>query len=418
MILYKATNKNIQYYLQNLRQLLFEVTDKCNLICKYCAYSELYCGYDTRAGKDISFSRVKLIINYLHDLWTNDYSDGNNREFYISFYGGEPLMNVPVIKQVIEYLETLELETIGRICLYSMTTNAVLLDKYMDYLVEKNFRLLISLDGDEFAQSYRIDHSGNNSFDCILRNIALLREKYPEYFKNNVNFISVLHNRNSVESIYQFIRAQFGKTPLISSLSEVGICEDKKDEFVKMYRNFEESFFNSNNCAIIESELLMRTPRTAQLTNYILYQSGNSYQTYNELYVNKDNFPLSTGTCLPFSNRMFVTVNGKILPCERISQQYSLGQVYDDRVELNEEYIADRYNYYVSKYEKQCISCACNRFCTQCVYLIDDICKEDTRCPNFCSNEELTNSNKDTFKFLEEHPRYYKRILEEVKIEH
>ena len=413
----KATQKDIRYYIRNLRHLVFEVTDRCNLNCKYCAYSELYRGNDTREGSNMSYKRAKMLIDYLHDLWKESKTDGNNYELAIGFYGGEPLMNVPFIKQVIDYLESLELEKIGKIISFSMTTNAMLLDQYMDYLVEKDFSLLISLDGDEFAQSYRIDHSGKNSFDRVFRNIKLLQEKYPEYFKSKVGFNSVLHNRNEVEGTVQFIRTQFDKIPRIAPLNEVGICEEKKEEFVKMYRNFVESFFHSSNCEVIENEMFLQSPRVAWLSDYIMHQSGNNYQDYNELCVNKDEKPMATGTCVPFAIKMFVTVTGKILPCERISQQFSLGQVYEDRVELNEQHIADRHNYYVSRYKKQCINCACNRFCMQCVYQIDDICNDNTLCPNFHTKKELKKRKEDTFKFLEEHPHYYRKILEEVKIE-
>jgi len=232
MDFHKATPQNIRYHLQNLHHLVFEVTDKCNLNCKYCGYSEFYRGYDSRTGKNLSFTRAKLIIDYLLDLWKGDYSDGTNHEFNIGFYGGEPLINVQFIKQVIDYVESSELEKTGRICSYSMTTNGMLLDQYMDFLVEKDFRLMISLDGDEYAQSYRIDHSGKKSFDCVFSNTKLLQEKYPEFFKSKVNFNSVLHNRNEVESIYQFIRTRFDKIPRIAQLSQVGICEEMKDEFL------------------------------------------------------------------------------------------------------------------------------------------------------------------------------------------
>jgi len=224
-----------------------------------------------------------------------------------------------------------------------------------------------------------------------------------------------LHNRNGIESIYQFIRTSFDKIPKIARLNDVGICEEKKGDFTKMYRNSMESFYHSNNCEIIESEMLMNAPRVARLANYILRQSGNSYQTYNELYAKKDDVPLTTGTCIPFSKKLFVTVNGRILPCERISQQFSLGQVHEDHVALNEEYVADRHNHYQSKCVKQCANCASNKFCMQCVYQIEDICKEDARCPIFLSKKDLERENVDTLKFLQEHPYYYGRILEEVK---
>ena len=417
MNFYKATSKDIRYCISNLRHLVFEVTDQCNLNCKYCAYSELYNGNDTRDSSDMSYKRAQMIIDYLHDLWKEGKTDGNNSEFAISFYGGEPLMNMPFIKQVIDYLESLELKKIGKIITFSMTTNAMLLDQYMDFLVEKDFSLLISLDGDEFAQSYRVDHYGKNSFDRVFRNINLLMEIHPEYFKNKVSFNSVLHNRNNIDTTFQFIQTQFDKIPRISPLIEVGICEEKKEEFVKMYRNFAESFFCSNNCESIESKILLQSPRVAWLSDYIMYQSGNSYQDYNKLCVNNNDTPMTTGTCVPFATKMFVTVTGKILPCERIRQQFSLGQVHEDRVELNEEYIADRHNHYVSKYEKQCTRCSVNRSCMQCVYLIDDICKENTQCPNFLTKKELEKRKEEIFKFLKEHPHYYRKILEEIKNE-
>jgi Arylsulfatase regulator (Fe-S oxidoreductase) len=413
---YKTTPDNIRYYFQKLHQLVFEVTEKCNLNCKYCTYSDLYQKYDTREGKNISFTRAKLMIDYLYDLWKDDYCDGNNRELSIGFYGGEPLMNFPFIKKTINYLESLKLEKIGRICSYSMTTNAVLLDQYMDYLVEKKIKILLSLDGDEFAQSYRSDYSGKNSFDRVFRNIKLLQEKHPEFFKSNVGFNSVLHNRNSVESIYQFIRSQFDKIPFITPLNNVGICEEMKDEFIKMYRNHADSYYDSSNCTAIECEMFMNAPRTSRLAYYIMRQSGNNYQTYNELYINKDDFPITTGTCIPFSKKMYVTVNGKILPCERINRQFLLGHVHEDRVELNEEYIANRHNYYVSRFTKQCIDCASKKFCSLCMYQVDDLCKNNSICPTFLSKNELEQKNEDIFKFLQEHPHYYRKILEEVKI--
>ena len=52
-----------------------------------------------------------------------------------------------------------------------MTTNGWLLDKYQDYLVEKDFRLLISLDGDRFENSYRVSAGGKQTHEKVLQNI-------------------------------------------------------------------------------------------------------------------------------------------------------------------------------------------------------------------------------------------------------
>ena len=54
-----------------------------------------------------------------------------------------------------------------------MTTNAMLLDRYLDYLVEKGFHLLVSLDGDKDGDSYRVDKSGNSSVERVMRTVKI-----------------------------------------------------------------------------------------------------------------------------------------------------------------------------------------------------------------------------------------------------
>lgn len=63
-----------------------------------------------------------------------------------------------LVKETIAYIESLNLPSL--IFNYNTTTNAMLLDRYMDYLVEKNFSILISLDGNEVQSAYRVDKHG------------------------------------------------------------------------------------------------------------------------------------------------------------------------------------------------------------------------------------------------------------------
>ena len=120
---------------------------------------------------------------------------------------------MPFIRNIISFIENTHPQ--GLVFHYSMTTNAVLLNKYVDYLYNKNIRLLISLDGNKRNNSYRLDKMGNNSvFDKIVKNATYLKHKYPKYFNNKVNFNAVLHDRNSVYEINEFIYKQFGKSHL------------------------------------------------------------------------------------------------------------------------------------------------------------------------------------------------------------
>jgi uncharacterized protein len=95
----------VLYQLLHLKQIVFEVTDACNLRCKYCAYSDFYGGYDERKNSYFPFEKAQLIIDYLVNLWKENTSPVIIEPLTVSFYGGEPLMNINFIKKVVDYLQ-------------------------------------------------------------------------------------------------------------------------------------------------------------------------------------------------------------------------------------------------------------------------------------------------------------------------
>lgn len=90
------SSDKIEANLANLRQLLIEVTDGCNLQCKYCGYGDLYANYDKRESKLQQFSNVKPLIDHLVKLWCSEYNTSYDKDIVIGFYGGEPLLNIHV----------------------------------------------------------------------------------------------------------------------------------------------------------------------------------------------------------------------------------------------------------------------------------------------------------------------------------
>jgi len=318
-----------------------------------------------------------------------------------------------LVKKIITYIRQSKFQEV----ILGMTTNAVLLDKHMDYLAENKFQLVISLDGNHNNHSYRVDHSNRNSFPRVFKNIKLLQEKHPKYFQDYVQFNSVLHNRNSVEEIYDFINHNFGKLPLISALNTVGIRKEKTEEFRKMYQNVNESILNSSNCNSIEADMFINTPRVLNLTKYIFIHSGNVFNDFNDLIFDiSGRYPKQTGTCSPFAKKMFVTVSGKILQCERIPHYFSIGKVLKDRVELNAKDIANKQNQYSSKIISQCDRCYLNKECPQCIYNIEDICNENPECSCFCDEKKSKKNREMTIMYLREHPEYYEKIMNDVII--
>lgn len=411
----RITTDTIIYNLINLSQVTFEVTDDCNLQCKYCGYGEMYCGYDKRISKYMNFKDIKPIVDYLIQIWKEGTPDSSIPITYFSFYGGEPLLNMPFIKQTIDYIETAGL---NRKILYSMTTNAVLLERYMDYLVQKDFHILISLDGNEDNHSYRVDKSGNNSFYRVTNNIKKLRDTYPDFFKTNVNFNSVLHNRNSVQSIHEYITTEFGKIPSISELNNSGIRPEKKEEFDRTYRNKSESLYESENYAKLSQELFMNEPNTQDLLLYLHKYSGNVYRDYTDLFSDPEKeFCTPSGTCTPFSKKMFITVNGKILQCERIDHRFALGSVSERTLELNLNRIANVFNSYLDKIQSKCSICYRKRSCIQCLYYIETINEAIPRCHGYMDKDSYNAYTSYCLSHLHKHPELYRRLMTEVIFE-
>ena len=101
----RVSDKEIDTFLVNLKQVLFEVTDSCNLKCKYCVYGDFYTGYEGGTSRMMSFHNAKAVIDFLINIWNTGVPQAEKPFVGFGFYGGEPLLNFKLIKQIIEYVE-------------------------------------------------------------------------------------------------------------------------------------------------------------------------------------------------------------------------------------------------------------------------------------------------------------------------
>ncbi|MFT0158138.1 radical SAM peptide maturase [Bacteroides thetaiotaomicron] len=284
---YNLSGHNVLNSLINLKQLTFEVTDACNLKCKYCGYGDFYETHGKREDKFLQFDVAKRLIDYLYDIWTNHQAASSPHKIVFGFYGGEPLMNMSLIEQIVAYLESLP--TIPGVKYgYAMTTNGMLLDRYMSFLAEKEVMLLLSLDGDEYAQGYRVDHRGANSFQRVFHNMKLLQSTYPEYFAEHVSFNSVIHDKNNDVEVLKFIIEHFNKRPRLAELNNFGISEAKKEEFRKMFRSAQTTELS---CA--DSDFLYASSDVMDLLRLIDRLTDNVYYQYNSLLKKKCKYNIS-----------------------------------------------------------------------------------------------------------------------------
>jgi uncharacterized protein len=95
--------EDIKIQIANLSQITFEVTDSCNLKCVYCGYGDFYDNYDERTNTNLPVEKAILLLNFLLPLWNSEMNTSLNKNVYISFYGGEPLLNFKSLSKNFHY---------------------------------------------------------------------------------------------------------------------------------------------------------------------------------------------------------------------------------------------------------------------------------------------------------------------------
>ncbi len=403
--------QDIEDALINTHQIILEVTDKCNLDCYYCGYGHFYDNYNARENIDMSFDVFKTLYDHLNKIWESNNNKGCTY-LRISFYGGEPLCNFSFIKEAVDYTKHNPIK--NKRIVFSMTTNAVLLDRYMEFLVANNFEILISLDGNKFNDSYRVFKNGKSSFDTVIANIDKLYSSYPSFFARNVKFNSVLHNRNSVKDTNSFIFTRYQKYPMTNELNVFGIAKSKRSDFLKIFHSKTKDF--SLMTEDEKKEYENQSPFMYQYKRWAFNTLMKTYSTnllnaLSEDYVSPKtsiNLKLPTKTCIPFSRKIFVSVNGDLFPCERIGNEFDFGRIYDGKVEIHFDKIISQYNQLFAKYTNICNGCKAKDFCSVCIV-------SDINGYEICSRTKPRNI-AEFISFSEIHPDILKKIIKTVSI--
>ena len=182
-------NKEIQdvgeFWKSNGTLLVLGITERCNLDCAYCCFSGKFAGQRTHANRSMRFETAKkAIADFLDQKSTN-----TNDLYLLSFYGGEPLLEFDLLKNCVEFAKGRAKES-GKQASFSVTTNGTLLDDAaVDFLVENEFLILISLDGpQESHDRYRVFPNGKGSFETVDANLKRFAQRYPDYGNRGLNF--------------------------------------------------------------------------------------------------------------------------------------------------------------------------------------------------------------------------------------
>lgn len=310
----------------SLNTIIIFITNQCNLKCQYC-YERASNLSDLRK---MDSTTLKDTIIYL--LKSFNY----RKHIGINFFGGEPLLNLKLIKESMSFMKSIALEKeidIG----FSISTNGTILnEEIVDFLLENNIAIQISIDGTrKIHNQNRPFLNGAGTFDVIASNV----KKLSEYTNVSARVTIANYDIDLIEMYNELLNMGFSKIKIECAVSadfQNGI--DNLVEFEKRLQDFSDYYIQN----IKQKKIIYFTDFLSYLK---MFHFGHLQKTY----------PCETGI-----NRFAVATDGSIYFCHRFNNipEFRWGDIYngfenDKRLNfLNHHLISER-----------CESCWAQRIC-------------------------------------------------------
>ncbi len=361
-----------------MQSITLALTEQCNLRCKYCGYMPKYLKTPCELNEMNEIILIKSVEMLLRSYFIGKLPPS------ISFYGGEPLLKFDLIKKVIKYCKNNYLFCKPN---YYITTNGLLLgnDEIIEFLIENNFYLTVSLDGPQSIQDkYRIQSDGRPSFNKVFENVTKLYKYNPRFFKEHVTFNSVVGPTTGTIEQYEFLE-KLCKMEIV--LIDCNITNHFSKLIEKEKLTPVDELIKAQNHSLIKKSILKN------MQKYHTLLSAPSFQQYI--------FP--GGFCIPGTRKNFITTDGKIIVCEKVNENeamYQIGDIFNG-VDINK---VKKLIYTTVEKTQKCKTCWAAKFCSICFKdifnLTDEFCKKSRNrierelayyLENIKNNRKLTN---------------------------
>ena len=285
-----------------VKALCLHIAHTCNLNCSYCFASQGKYHGDRAL---MSFEVGKQAFDFLIA------NSGTRRNLEVDFFGGEPLMNFDVVKQLVEYARSIEKQH-GKNFRFTLTTNGVLIDDdVIEFANREMSNVVLSLDGrKEVHDRYRVDYNGNGSWEKIV----------PKFQK----FVEARGNKNYyMRGTFTHANPDFLKD--IEEMLRLGFTELSMEPVVGPA---------SDPSSLTEEDLPIVLEQYEKLAELMLkrHKEGNPFTFYHYM------IDLKGGPCIykrisgcgSGTEYMAVTPWGDLYPCHQFvgEEKYKLGDVY------------------------------------------------------------------------------------------
>lgn len=204
-----------------IKSMCLNVAHDCNLRCEYCFASkgDFGCG-----RKLMPYETGKKAIDFMVE------NSGTRHHLEVDFFGGEPLMNFDVVKQLVAYARGLEKEY-NKEFRFTITTNGILLnDDSIDFINREMNNVVLSLDGrKEVNDRLRVTANGSGSYDLIVPKYQkLVSTRGPKDYYARGTFTK--HNLDFAEDVLHMVNLGFDQLSIEPVVSDVKLPYSIREE--------------------------------------------------------------------------------------------------------------------------------------------------------------------------------------------
>lgn len=286
-----------------VKALCLHVAHTCNLNCTYCFASQgKYQGERALMSFEVGKQALEFLIA----------NSGSRTNLEVDFFGGEPLMNWDVVKQLVAYARSRETEC-GKRFRFTLTTNGILIDDdVIEFANKEMHNVVLSLDGrKEVHDRLRKNYAGQGSYDTIVPKF----QKFVESRDNKGYYVRGTFTHNNTDFTNDiFHMADLGFTelsmePVVCAPSDPYALTEK--DLPILFEQYE----------ILAKEMLKRE------------KEGRGFTFYHYM------IDLEGGPCIykrisgcgSGTEYLAVTPWGELFPCHQFvgDSKYSMGNVYD-----------------------------------------------------------------------------------------
>ncbi|WHH59031.1 thioether cross-link-forming SCIFF peptide maturase [Petroclostridium sp. X23] len=311
-----------------VKALCLHVSHDCNLRCKYCfASTGSFHGDRLLMSSDIGRKAIDFVIN----------NSGKRRNIEVDFFGGEPLMNFDVVKDILEYAKTQGVKN-GKEFRFTITTNGLLLtDEIKQYINENMSNIVLSIDGSkEVNDNMRVRVDGRGCYDAIV----------PK-------FLDVAESRNQDN---YYVRGTFTRKNLdfakdVLHLADLGFKQTSVEPVVAA---------ESEGYALREEDLPTLFEEYEKLAvEYLARKKENKGFNFFHFMIDLDQGPCVAkrlSGCGSGHEYVAVTPEGDIYPCHQFvgNSEFKMGNVIDGTMKEEIKNMFQKSNVYTKDKCKNC----------------------------------------------------------------